>query len=73
MKLLDTDHPFFRPLWIRIGVVAFTAAWTAFEFWNGSYFWACLFGVFAILSFYGFFIDFNPGRHSSAQKPGDKP
>ena len=25
MKLLDTDHPFFRPLWIRIAVVAVAA------------------------------------------------
>ena len=72
MKLLDTDHPFFRPLWIRIGVVAFTAAWTGFELWTGSSFWACLFGAFAILSFYGFFIDFDPERHSSGQKPDDR-
>lgn len=70
MKLLDTDHPFFRPLWIRIAVFAFTAAWAAFELWNGSYFWACLFAVFAVLSFYGFFIDFDPTRHE--RKPGGK-
>jgi hypothetical protein len=60
MKLLDTDHPFFRPLWIRVAIVLFTAAWTAFEVWSGSLFWAGLVGLFTVLSFYGFFIDFDP-------------
>jgi hypothetical protein len=69
MKLLDTDHPFFKPLWIRIAVFAFTAAWAAFEVWTGSYFWACLFGAFAALSFHGFFIDFDPSRHKSVKSP----
>ena len=64
MKLLDTDHPFFRPLWIRIAVVAVAAAWAAFEFWTGSPWWGGLFLVFAALSAWGFFVDFDPDRHS---------
>lgn len=60
MKLLDTNHPFFRPLWIRIAVFAFAACWGLLEFWGGSIIWGSVFLAFAGLSFYGFFIDFKP-------------
>lgn len=43
-RLLDLDHPFFRPLWIRIAVVAVCLGWAAFEFVGGSPFWGVLFG-----------------------------
>jgi len=68
MKLIDTDHPFFRPLWIRIALFGFTLAWTGFELWNGEYIWAAIIGAFAALSFWGFFIDFDPDRHPNAKK-----
>jgi hypothetical protein len=31
MKLIDPDHPFYRPLWRRVAVVAVCAAWFAAE------------------------------------------
>ena len=63
MKLLDTDHPFFRPLWIRIAVVAVAAGWGGFEIWTGSPWWVAIFLAFAALSAWGFFVDFDPERH----------
>ena len=63
MKLLDTDHPFFRPLWIRVAVVAVAAGWGGFELWTGSPWWGALFLAFAALSAWGFFVDFDPERH----------
>ena len=60
MKLLDTDHPFFRPLWIRLLVTAVAAGWTMFEFAAGEIFWGMIFLAFTALSVWGFFIDFNP-------------
>ena len=62
MKLLDTDHPFFRPLWIRIAVVAVAAGWGGFELWTGSFWWGAVFLAFAALSAWGFFVDFDPER-----------
>ena len=62
MKLLDTDHPFFKPLWIRIVVVAVAAGWALFEFSSGSAVWGGIFLVFAVLSAYGFFLNFHPDR-----------
>jgi hypothetical protein len=60
MKLIDTNHPFFRPLWVRIAVFAFAAGWATFEFVVGSAIWGAIFLVFAGLSFHGFFIAFDP-------------
>jgi hypothetical protein len=64
MKLLDTDHPFFRPLWVRILVFAVAAGWSGFEFWTGQPIWGGIFLVFAAISFYGFFINFDPDRRN---------
>lgn len=60
-KFLDTDHPFFRPLWIRIGIVAATGLWALFEFATGSPFWGILFAGISAYSAWGFFFDFHPG------------
>lgn len=43
----DRDHPFFRPLWRRIAVVVFCAAWAAWELYNNQPFWATLAGGMA--------------------------
>lgn len=32
MKLTDAGHPFYKPLWRRLLIVAVVAAWTAYEF-----------------------------------------
>jgi hypothetical protein len=63
-KFLDTDHPFFRPLWVRIVVVAVAAAWGILEIATGSPFWAILFLGLAAYAAWGFFF---------AQKPDDGP
>lgn len=31
MQLIDPAHPFYRPLWRRIAIVAVCAAWFLFE------------------------------------------
>ncbi len=43
MKLIDMDHPFYRPLWRRVLIVASCAAWTAYEFYNGEEMWGMIF------------------------------
>lgn len=68
MKLLDTNHPFFKPLWIRLLVVAVTAGWALFEFQSGSIVWGMVFLVFAVLSAYGFFINFDPDEKERGPK-----
>jgi hypothetical protein len=44
----DAEHPFFRPLWRRIAVVAVCAAWAALEYSNGQTMWATIAGGMAL-------------------------
>ena len=50
MRILDTEHPFFQPLWVRVAIVILAFTWAAFEFAMGEDLWALIFG--AIGSFY---------------------
>ncbi len=43
IKLIDPDHPFYRPLWIRLLIIALCAFWTAVEFYNGENTWGMIF------------------------------
>ena len=61
-KFLDLDHPFFRPLWIRVLVVVLAGGWAVLEFVTGSPLWGVLFGAIAAYAAWGFFVDFNPDR-----------
>ena len=62
MKLLDAQHPFFKPLWRRIAVVAVCAGWALFEYVTGNPGWAALFAFLGLISGYQFFFAFNPEK-----------
>lgn len=64
-KFLDTDHPMFRPLWVRVLVVALCLGWALFELIDGSPFWGVLFGALGVYAAWSFFLA-PPG-------PGDGP
>jgi hypothetical protein len=68
VKLIDTDHPFFRPLWIRVLIVVVTGGWAIFEFATGAPFWGIVFLAFSGVSAWGFFFDFDPDRHPASAK-----
>jgi hypothetical protein len=67
-KFLDTDHPMFRPLWVRVLIVALCLGWAALEFGllrilglpAGSPFWGVLFLAIGLYAAWGFFIAFRP-------------
>ena len=49
--MFDFDHPFFKPLWVRVGLVLFCAAWSLFEFATAAPFWGGLFtGISVVLA-----------------------
>lgn len=60
MSLFDFNDPFYRPLWLRVLLVAITFGWGVFEFVSGYPFWGTIFCGVAALAFYGFFVSFNP-------------
>lgn len=59
-KFLDTDHPGFKPLWIRVLVTLVCAGWGLLELATGSPFWAIIFLGLAAYCTYAFFFDFHP-------------
>ena len=59
-KFLDTDHPMFRPLWVRVLIVALCVGWAIFEFTTGSGFWGVLFLALGAYAAWGFFIEPRP-------------
>ncbi|MBP1805589.1 hypothetical protein [Rubellimicrobium aerolatum] len=65
-RFFDFNHPFFRPLWIRVLVVALCLGWAGVEFATGGTVWGILFGAIGLAALYGFFINFNP------RPPGDR-
>ncbi|KAJ57193.1 hypothetical protein ACMU_01490 [Actibacterium mucosum KCTC 23349] len=54
--MFDTSHPWLRPLWVRVAIVASCAGWTLFEFMRGSPFWGMLFLAAGAVAFHGFFL-----------------
>jgi len=58
--MFDLNHPFFRPLWLRVVVVVLCIGWALFEFATNSPFWGTLFGGLGVYAVWGLFITFNP-------------
>lgn len=54
--MADRDHPFLRPLWRRIVLVAGCVAWAVIEYVNGAQGWAALAGGMAVLGAWQFLI-----------------
>ena len=56
-RFLDTGHPMFRPLWVRVLVVAFAAGWAVLEFVRGAPGWGLIFAAFAAYGAWAFFFE----------------
>lgn len=54
---LELRHPFFRPLWRRIVLIAVLAGWTVVEATAGNAVWAFLMAGIGVYSTYVFFFD----------------
>lgn len=59
-RLIDTDHPAFRPLWRRVAVVLVCFGWGIVEVVTGNPFWATIFLGLGAYCCYAFFVAFNP-------------
>ncbi len=54
------DHPFLRPLWRRIALVAFCGAWAVFEYVTGSPGWALAAGAMTAYGAWLYLINYKP-------------
>lgn len=62
------QHPFLDPLWRRIVLVAFCAAWAAFEFHNGDQTWSTITLGLAAYAAWSYLYAYKP---SKPEKPED--
>ncbi len=70
-RLKDHEHPFFRPLWRRVAVVAACAVWAAIEFATGSGGWAMIALGFTGYAVWQFFYLYKPAPPAGAE--GEQP
>jgi hypothetical protein len=66
-RLLDLQHPWFRPIWRRVLVVAICLGWAIFELTDGAPFWAVLFGATGLYCAWVFVFDFHPGEKGDGE------
>lgn len=62
----DHEHPFFRPLWRRVAIVAACVVWAALEFANGSHLWGVIMLGFAGYGAWQFFYLYKPSDEAGA-------
>lgn len=67
----DHEHPFFRPLWRRIAIVAVCAGWSIFEFSNGAQMWGMIAAAFTAYAVWQFFYLYNPAEPAPAAEAGE--
>lgn len=71
--MFDFSHPAFRPLWLRIVVVAVALGWAAFEALTGAPVWAMVFGALGAAAAWGLLIAYEPPASGTSSKREDKP
>lgn len=67
----DSNHPFFRPLWRRIAIVAVVLAWSVVEWVNGQTMWGVMTLLIAVYGVWVFFVKYDPGPVSGEER-GDR-
>ena len=70
--MFDFSHPAFRPLWLRIAVVAVALGWAAFEALAGAPVWALVFGALGAAAAWGLLIAYEPPASDDPSNRKDK-
>ena len=59
-SFFDLQNAFYRPLWLRLAIVAVCLGWALVEFIGGAPFWGVLFLALGLYAGHQFFIAFDP-------------
>ena len=55
MSILDLQNEFYRPLWIRVGLLIILFAWAVLEFYAGAPIWGIVFGSIGVAGLWQWF------------------
>jgi hypothetical protein len=67
MQLIDPNHPVYRPLWVRILIVAVCFSWALMETTRGDPFWAVLAAGAGAYSIYMLLWSYKPPAPAQAE------
>jgi cbb3-type cytochrome oxidase subunit 3 len=71
-SMKDSEHPFFRPLWRRVAIVAVCLGWAGVEFATGVPFWGTIalgFAGYAVWQFFYLYKPADKGKASAEAEP----
>ncbi|MBB4566119.1 hypothetical protein [Rhizobium leucaenae] len=60
MQLIDPNHPVYKPLWVRVLIVAVCLGWAIVEALGPQPFWAVLAGGLGVYAAWMLLFSFNP-------------
>ncbi|MBB4004371.1 hypothetical protein [Aurantimonas endophytica] len=66
MASKEAQHPFYRPLWVRITIVAVVIGWSVLEWVNDEPIWGVLTAGIAAWGIWMFFITYDPDAPRAA-------
>lgn len=66
MRRREAEHPFYRPLWIRVCLTGVLVVWAALEWANDEPFWGIMTSAAAVWAIWSFFLAYDP---DAAGKP----
>ena len=69
--MFNLNHSFFKPLWLRVFVVAVALGWAMVEMNTGSPGWAIMFFAVGVYAAWSFFISFKPLDEEQAETKND--
>ncbi|CAN7322114.1 hypothetical protein IB277_12630 [Ensifer sp. ENS07] len=71
LKFIDPDHPFYRPLWIRLLIVGFCGVWTVVEFLGEQAMWGMIFLAVTAYASAALLVFYKPSE-KGVEKAGDE-
>lgn len=66
--MFNLDDAFYRPLWLRILLVAVCLGWAAFEFMSGAPLFGVIFAALGLYAAWRFFVTFDPPTGSGGEE-----
>lgn len=68
--MFDTTHPWLRPIWVRVAIVAGCLIWALFEYRSGALGWGAVFAAIGVYTAV-VFIKSGVGNHSPDTSSND--
>lgn len=66
MQLIDPNHRFYRPLYVRVAIVAVCLGWAIVEATTGEPIWAIAVGAVGVYAAWMLLLNYTPSRDEVA-------